>query len=57
MLCFTLFVGEWFRLSLFAMHKLDSSEVGKSFDLLISVITDRDTLRYWYVMTLGGLVT
>lgn len=42
---------------LVCVHKLDSSEVGKSFDLLICVITDRDTLQYWYVMALGGLVT
>lgn len=43
---------------LVCMHKLDSSEVGKLFDLLICVIiTDSDTLQYWYVMALGGLVT
>lgn len=39
------------------MHRLDSPEVGKSFDLLICVITNRDTLQYWYDMALGGLVT
>jgi len=39
------------------MHRLNSSEDGKSFDLLICVLTNRRTLPYWYDMALGGLVT